>query len=1574
MKSTDDLVEEYLSKANPSLPMKGSDDENDGPSEDAGAELAGPGDEAAKAKGGQITKLPPPSVHESSANLHAALSKISHLGEKGFRSLHPGTQKELLDAGMIDASGYLTAQGHQEVSQYFAQHASNPKLGPEAQQHAATRQQAHAEAAGQGEGAYEHWKQKQVEMKGGQPQPGAQPGMQPGMPPKPPMAGPEQAPGAQLEGNKPPMPPQPGMPPQGAPNAAQMQGAMGKPGMPGAKPPMGHGAPVSASAPNQAPENVPPNEGAPTARGMVGKPPMQPGKPAQGVVPPHEPQLAKPGMPAQAMPPAGQPGVPPKKPVPPQFQKSMRGLDELGDYLEKGQGGAYSGKGTRTGTPGYYKYTYPEDVRGGGNANHQEHAEAHGKAAHAAYIEHNNLSIAGKGKEDPERQLASAKAQYHSAMQDAHMGAHAQLHADTIGEKEKHEAFVTKRVADAKGHQADMEVVKDRLDTQKRHAEMAAKQEAPKFEIRDFLPDDITKPVNVSHLMGQSGQSKEHVTQALTEMGYKINEKGVAQKPKFGEKPTGEKKAASTVKIHVSGTEPKEMPIKHKVGNLAVHQNVNGPGYHVTHIPSGKMITHEKHLKDAKAVANHLHSTVPNAMDDLKFGEYPKAGHNHIVRKMSEALGAWKRGEVKATSAESEKPVSEKETPTSGKYTNHPDVQKYIRTIRNPAKKAYAQAYAKWKDSGEQGAEPEHGSLSVMGAQAVRLHLGNVVAPRQKMEGISGFQTPVKETTEPTNKQRMDAHYASAEKEEKKNTIADSQKADWHRAQAQKLMGPLAGQHGETEPTHPKASPEIERHHQDPGQMFGKLAADLKAEKEKQTKFLESQGLTWKQAAKLDEPAKMRLQNKYQALKHPQKENETETAAYVREQKERTGTFSVHTRTAHDKEGTEPTKGSGSMHGFTSHAEAKKYADDFQARHPQGKTAIEEHGKPAKPVQGDLFAKKSMSGISELGDYLRKSAEQIPGGLSSGKSPSDFDPKALAQGTKVEMEHTTSKKVAQEICMDHLTEDPSYYTKLAKMEKCIMQKSGTGEGSRGGHITGHTTSGKPIYASSGTLDHASYVKRLAAARSRQHAHAMASESHSLWSPPVKRPPGETDTDIAEEWEHRIHERMPHKDRINYEGLRPAGVLLGYPEQASEMAAKYAKTETDKSLEKSMDTEINAFLQRNPHPDDTQVHALAGKLGVEVDDLEERIYAMAGKAKRMEKCIMQKSGTGEGSRGGHVTGHTSGGKPIYETPHKTIGGADMPGWSTIKYRVKHPTKPGYSGALIQHNQTQKYALELGGTINSVPQDWARKEHMGKSMSGLIGLGDYLEKSAGKAADGMPDQNDWDDIDKPTETTLGGSANGGDLTETPTPEGAGKSGAGEGQDAKGQLTGVSQGEQEILGDDRDPAKQMTPGTSAIEDEIPEGYKSLTPASQREMVAKQTAQHIAKLQKSNDVRVGAPHPLSMASIHGNTDAECESLLKSDFYHGASPTLALPGSVLRQNVLCKSEGCGCRYSAMLTACPGCGEGTVMNRMLPRSAYMGGGSAIQLEKSACDPILKPAPVEDDVCITGPSPVVFRKR
>lgn len=69
-----------------------------------------------------------------------------------------------------------------------------------------------------------------------------------------------------------------------------------------------------------------------------------------------------------------------------------------------------------------------------------------------------------------------------------------------------------------------------------------------------------------------------------------------------------------------------------------------------------------------------------------------------------------------------------------------------------------------------------------------------------------------------------------------------------------------------------------------------------------------------------------------------------------------------------------------------------------------------------------------------LEDFSNKSANHLPGGLADKKDPSDFNQASLAKGTIVELEHVDDRAIAQEIAMDHLTEDPDYYEKLETIE------------------------------------------------------------------------------------------------------------------------------------------------------------------------------------------------------------------------------------------------------------------------------------------------------------------------------------------------------------------------------------------------------------------------------------------------------------------------------------------------------------------------------------------------------------
>ena len=78
-----------------------------------------------------------------------------------------------------------------------------------------------------------------------------------------------------------------------------------------------------------------------------------------------------------------------------------------------------------------------------------------------------------------------------------------------------------------------------------------------------------------------------------------------------------------------------------------------------------------------------------------------------------------------------------------------------------------------------------------------------------------------------------------------------------------------------------------------------------------------------------------------------------------------------------------------------------------------------------------------------------KHKDKLPGGKADKKNPKDFDKDALAEGTKHEMEHTKDKAIAQEIAMDHLSEDTQYYQKLKQVEKSAsdsdLKKSGRAE-------------------------------------------------------------------------------------------------------------------------------------------------------------------------------------------------------------------------------------------------------------------------------------------------------------------------------------------------------------------------------------------------------------------------------------------------------------------------------------------------------------------------------------------------
>ena len=73
---------------------------------------------------------------------------------------------------------------------------------------------------------------------------------------------------------------------------------------------------------------------------------------------------------------------------------------------------------------------------------------------------------------------------------------------------------------------------------------------------------------------------------------------------------------------------------------------------------------------------------------------------------------------------------------------------------------------------------------------------------------------------------------------------------------------------------------------------------------------------------------------------------------------------------------------------------------------------------------------KTIITSTTIDQLMRSHKDRIPGGLADDKTPDDFEKEQLVAGLNVELEHTSDPRIALEIAMDHLTEDPKYYEKL----------------------------------------------------------------------------------------------------------------------------------------------------------------------------------------------------------------------------------------------------------------------------------------------------------------------------------------------------------------------------------------------------------------------------------------------------------------------------------------------------------------------------------------------------------------
>lgn len=121
---------------------------------------------------------------------------------------------------------------------------------------------------------------------------------------------------------------------------------------------------------------------------------------------------------------------------------------------------------------------------------------------------------------------------------------------------------------------------------------------------------------------------------------------------------------------------------------------------------------------------------------------------------------------------------------------------------------------------------------------------------------------------------------------------------------------------------------------------------------------------------------------------------------------------------------------------FSMFQDGKKKVDDETPRNPKSGGGVVNMKEDA--IEGGLSDNKTLEDIAKKHD--KKGYYDIGDMVSSLK-------KELNKGIKVEMEHTDDVKIAKEIAMDHLYEDPNYYSKLKKIEA----KEATGASSAGSY-------------------------------------------------------------------------------------------------------------------------------------------------------------------------------------------------------------------------------------------------------------------------------------------------------------------------------------------------------------------------------------------------------------------------------------------------------------------------------------------------------------------------------------------
>lgn len=328
-------------------------------------------------------------------------------------------------------------------------------------------------------------------------------------------------------------------------------------------------------------------------------------------------------------------------------------------------------------------------------------------------------------------------------------------------------------------------------------------------------------------------------------------------------------------------------------------------------------------------------------------------------------------------------------------------------------------------------------------------------------------------------------------------------------------------------------------------------------------------------------------------------------------------------------------------------------------------------------------------GAREKSKYLKS----LIGGKGSDRPDSDFDPQQLEAGIAVEMEHTRDRETAKKIAKVHLAESGSYYTELKKMERkmeksltydldLLMEKSAmTALAQRTGRT--RPSVGTPL-ASKPKL-----MERVKAAFGKHPGgtgwspvpggakggyRKMTPDGWVYWYPGMDKKGGtkeHAEKHLAQQQvEH--HERQSrkyteravtlHRDNQHEAAKQRMAEAHKHADAAAALRKKHGLAQpifANKSLiEKSKTSdkppagyhpiEHTEYAEAKKEKQMTKgkfeqiEHAVARE-----GTAEDPAAVAAAVCRKKGKKAIKKSGAGEGSRGGHIIGHTRKGTPIYE---------------------------------------------------------------------------------------------------------------------------------------------------------------------------------------------------------------------------------------------------------------------------------------------------------------------------------------